>query len=278
MAETPERVKTRSQLVEEAISAALERDWKTALDLNQEIVSRFGVDEETHNRLGKVHTELGNMDQALTDYRATLELNPLNTIARKNVNRLEALIEDKADLPKASSAVDPSLFVEEMGKTTVATVILDKGADAALIAPGDQVKLVAAGDTLRVETSTGKRLGHVEAKLARRVVKFIEGGNEYTAAVAASDTRGFQIIIRETKQAPQFAGVPSFPVRKGPEFRAHTRDSLLREAEVAGGAEEAEDSDAVDGEDDLEGMHAVEPGEEDAADLADDDSRADNSY
>ena len=143
MAEIPERVKTRGQLVEEAISAALDRDWKTALDLNQEIVSRFGVDEETHNRLGKVHTELGKMDEALSDYRATLELNPLNTIARKNVNRLEALIEDKTDLPKASSAVDPTLFVEEMGKTAVATVVLDKGVDAALVAPGDQVKLVA---------------------------------------------------------------------------------------------------------------------------------------
>ena len=135
-----------------------------------------------------------------------------------------------------------------------------------------------AGDTLQVETSTAKRLGHVEAKLARRVLKFIEGGNEYTAAVAASDTKGFQIIIRETKQAPQFAGVPSFPVRKGQEFRAHARDSLLRDADVAGGGEEVEDGDAVDADEDLEGMHAVEPGEEDAADLADDDSRADDSY
>jgi hypothetical protein len=67
VAEIPERVKTRGQLVEEAISAALDRDWKTALDLNQEIVSRFGVDEETHNRLGKLHTELGKMDEALSD-------------------------------------------------------------------------------------------------------------------------------------------------------------------------------------------------------------------
>ncbi len=278
MAEIPERVKTRGQLVEEAISAALDRDWKTALDLNQEIVSRFGVDEETHNRLGKLHTEAGKMDEALSDYRATLELNPLNTIARKNVNRLEALIEDKTDLPKASSAVDPSLFVEEMGKTAVATVVLDKGADAALIAPGDQVELVAAGDTLNVETTTGKKLGHVEAKLARRVLKFIAGGNEYTAAVTTSDNRSVHIIIRETRQAAQFAGVPSFPVRKGQEFRAHARDSLLRDSEAEGVAGDDETDTAAEADEDLEGMHAVEPGEEDAAGPADEDGRAEDNY
>ncbi|HEV3235091.1 MAG TPA: tetratricopeptide repeat protein [Candidatus Dormibacteraeota bacterium] len=279
MAEIPERVKTRSQLVEEAISAALERDWKNALELNQEIVSRFGVDEETHNRLGKVYTELGKMDDALSAYKATLELNPLNTIALKNVNRLETLMEEKTDLPKGGSAVDVGLFVEETGKTAVANVVLDKGAGAGVVSAGDQVKLVPAGDALNVETSTGTRLGHVEAKLARRVLKFIEGGNEYTAAVATSDGKALRIIIRETKQAAQFAGVPSFPVRKGQEFRAHARDSLLRDADSEAGLEDGDDEDAgAEGDEDLEGMHPVEPGMEDAADLADEDSRAEDNY
>jgi Flp pilus assembly protein TadD len=89
LAEVPERVKTRTELVEEAINAALDRNWKLALELNQEIAERYGVDEETHNRLGKAYTELGKLDDALSAYRATLELNPLNAIAIKNVNRLE---------------------------------------------------------------------------------------------------------------------------------------------------------------------------------------------
>ena len=104
MADVPERVKTRTELVEEAINAALDRKWKDALEINQEIAERYGVDEETHNRLGKAHTELGNLDDALTAYRATLELNPLNGIAIKNVSRLEGLIGDQADLPKGQLA------------------------------------------------------------------------------------------------------------------------------------------------------------------------------
>ena len=271
MAEVPERTKTRTQLVEEAINGALDRSWQTALELNQEIAERFGVDEETHNRLGKAYTELGKLDDALTAYRATLELNPLNAIAIKNVNRLEALIEEKADLPKGQAAVDINLFVEEMGKSALANVVLEKGFDPALVAPGDQVELVAAGDTLKVVSSARKTIGSVEPKLARRVLKFMAGGNKYAAVVATGEEASLRIIIRETYQAAEFAGQPSFPASKSQEFRAYAKDSLLRDVETDDLADEDGDERRAGGaeDEDLEGMHAVVPGDEDAADLAD---------
>ena len=271
MADVPERVKTRTELVEEAINAALDRSWQTALELNQEIAERFGVDEETHNRLGKAYTELGKLDDALTAYRATLELNPLNAIAIKNVNRLEALIEEKADMPKGQAAVDVNLFVEEMGKSALANVILEHGFDPALVAPGDQVELVDAGDSLKVHSSSGKPIGRVESKLARRVLKFMAGGNKYTAVVATGEETSLRIIIRETYQAAEFAGMPSFPASKSQEFRAYAKDSLLRDVESDDPVSDGGDEDAgaeVDDED-LEGMHPVEPGLEDAAEDAD---------
>jgi tetratricopeptide (TPR) repeat protein len=271
LAEVPERTKTRTQLVEEAINGALDRSWQTALELNQEIAERFGVDEETHNRLGKAYTELGKLDDALTAYRATLELNPLNAIAIKNVNRLEALIEEKADLPKGQAAVDINLFVEEMGKSALANVVLEKGFDPALVAPGDQVELVAAGDTLKVVSSARKTIGSVEPKLARRVLKFMAGGNKYAAVVATGEEASLRIIIRETYQAAEFAGQPSFPASKSQEFRAYAKDSLLRDVETDDLAGEDGDERRAGGaeDEDLEGMHAVVPGDEDAADLAD---------
>jgi tetratricopeptide (TPR) repeat protein len=273
LAEVPERTKTRTQLVEEAINAALDRSWETALELNQEIAERFGVDEETHNRLGKAYTELGKLDDALTAYRATLELNPLNAIAIKNVNRLEALIEEKADLPKGQAAVDINLFVEEMGKSALANVVLDKGFDPALVAPGDQVELVAAGDSLEVVSPAGKPVGTVEPKLARRVLKFMAGGNRYAAVVATGEEASLRIIIRETYQAADFAGQPSFPASKSQEFRAYAKDSLLRDVETEDVAPDEGEEGGVGGaeDEDLEGMHAVEPGDDDAADLADED-------
>ena len=277
MADAPERVKTRTQLVEDALNSALGGEWQDALDTNQAILERFGVDEETHNRTGKALTELGRLDEALAQYRATLELNPLNGIAIKQTNRIEELMRQSAELPKAQSAVDVNLFVEETGKTALAHVTLESGFDAALLAPGDQVELTPLKDTLAVKLSDGSIAGHVEAKLARRVLKFIAGGNQYTAAVATADGNGVRVIIKETYQAPEFAGVPSFPVRKTQEFRAYAKDSLLRDTESDDLGDDGEDGTAEDGDDDLEGMHAVEPGMEDA-DLSDDDSRSDDNY
>jgi tetratricopeptide (TPR) repeat protein len=273
LAEVPERTKTRTQLVEEAINAALDRSWDTALELNREIAERFGVDEETHNRLGKAHTELGKLDDALTAYRATLEINPLNAIAIKNVNRLEALMEEKADLPKGQAAVDINLFVEEMGKSALANVLLEKGFDPARVAPGDQVELIADGDALKVLSPAGKMIGTVEPKLARRVLKFMAGGNKYAAVVATGEEASLRVIIREIYQAAEFAGQPSFPASKSHEFRAYAKDSLLRDVDTDDlSGEESEEGAAGGAEDeDLEGMHAVEPGDDDAADLADED-------
>ena len=76
-----ERVKPRSLYVEEAIQAALESRWSEALAINQALLERHGVDEDTHNRLGKALTELGRLDEALEAYSSSLQINPMNLIA-----------------------------------------------------------------------------------------------------------------------------------------------------------------------------------------------------
>ena len=265
---------TRTQLVEEALTAALSGDWKTALELNQEVLERFGADEETNNRTGKALTELGRFDEAVALYRSTLEMNPLNGIAIKQVGRIEELMQQKAAAPKAQAALDVNLFVEEMGKTAQAHVVMEPKFDAAILAPGDQVELVAEKDMLLVRTADAAVVGHVEAKLARRVLKFIAGGNQYTAAVATSDDKDVRIIIKETYQAPAFAGVPSFPVRKTTEFRSYSKDSVLRDGDADDVVDGDDDGDGSD--DELDGLHPVEPGAEDAD--GDDDSDSDDNY
>jgi len=275
LAEVPERVKTRTELVEDALNAALSGDWQTAFELNHEVVERFGADEETNNRTGKALTELGRLDEAVAQYRSTLELNPLNGIAIKQVGRIEELMQQKADLPKAQAAVDVNLFVEEMGKTALAHVVLEAKFDAAILAPGDQVELVAQKDLLLVKTADGVTAGHVEAKLARRVIKFMAGGNQYTAAVATSDDKDVRIIIKETHQAAAFVGVPSFPVRKTSEFRSYTKDSVLRDGDIDDPLDDGDDADGG-GDDELDGLHPVEPGED--ADAGDEDSDSDDNY
>jgi hypothetical protein len=83
------------------------------------------------------------------------------------------------------------------------------------------------------------------------------------------------VIIRETHQAAEFAGMPSFPASKSQEFRAYAKDSLLRDVETDDlSAEEGDDESVVVDDEDLEGMHPVDPGMEDAADSDEDDTES----
>jgi tetratricopeptide (TPR) repeat protein len=279
LAEFAERTKPRAQFVEEAIELALASKWAEAVQLNRSMVDRFGPDEDTLNRLGKAYSELGQIDEAVEAYEGTLKLNPVNPIAQKNISRLQSVRDGKAALPGARVKVDVDAFIEETGKTTLTALYMhaDAGGDpCSKVHGGDPVKLIQDGDTLNVESIRGVSLGHLEPGLGRRLIKFINGGNKYSGAVATCDASGIKIIIRETYQDPKFFGKPSFPIKKGrEEFRPYAKESLISRTTEIEDEEELEE-----GGDELDGMHTVDSGEEEPIDLgdADEDTRKEDVY
>jgi tetratricopeptide (TPR) repeat protein len=261
-----EHLKPRSQYVDDAIRLAMESKWEEAVDVNRTIVDNFGPDDQTHNRLGKALTELGRLEEAREHYDMSLKLNPYNTVAKKNRAKLEVLIHHKDDIKSGAAKVDLNLFVEEMGKTVISG--LEAVADPDLcdkVVAGDVAELRIEGDGIAVETVRGVRLGQLEAKLARRIIKFMQGGNRYQAGVTSCDDSQIRVIIRETYQDPKFAGKPSFPMRQKRDvaFRPYAREALIqRDVEVYTGEDEDEEDIAhatveMDLEED-EGMHEVE--------------------
>src|SRR5262249_29004352 len=125
------------------------------------------------------------------------------------------------------------------------------------------------------ETSRGVRVGQLEPKLARRLIKFMRGGNRYQAGVTSVDGSTVRFIVRETYQDPRFAGKPSFPMRRKREveFRPYTKESLLSRGGAETFTEEEDEVETVAEEsasDDMEeGMHAVED-EGEAIDFSED--------
>lgn len=254
MAEFAERVKPRAQYVDEAIELALANKWAEAVQLNRSIIDRFGPDEDSLNRLGKAYTELGQLDDAVDAYQGALKLNPVNPIAQKNIAKLQAL-RGGQPVPTSKAKVDVDAFIEETGKTAITALHVHTDGDpCSKVSGGDPVRLTANGDTMNVETARGVYLGHLEHALGRRLIKFVEGGNRYSGAVATCDGGAIKIIIRETYQDPKFFGRPSFPIKKGrEEFRPYAKESLIARADVEEAEEETEEP-----SDELEGMHTVE--------------------
>jgi hypothetical protein len=274
--DTTEHLKPRSQYAEDAVQLAIQGKWDEAVKLNKFIIDSFGADEETQNRLGKALSELGKLKEAKASYEAALKLNPMNSIAKKNAARINALLHQKEGLRVGGTKVDLNLFVEEMGKTVITTIESPTSADiSSKVAAGDVAELKIDGDGIVAETSRGVRLGALEAKLARRLIKFMRGGNRYQAGVTSVDVSAVKLIVRETYQDPRFAGKPSFPMRRKREveFRPYAKESLLaRDVEVFAVDEEEGETLAEEppGEEDIEeGMHAVED-EGEALDFSED--------
>lgn len=276
MAEFAERIKPRAQYVDEAIELALQSKWAEAVQVNRGIMDRFGPDEDTLNRLGKAYTELGQLDDAMDAYKSTLKMNPVNPIAQKNLAKLQAL-RGVQPVPTSKAKVDVDAFIEETGKTALTALhVHTEGDPCSKVSGGDPVKLIVAEDTMNVETARGVSLGHLEHALGRRLIKFLEGGNRYSGAVATCEGGAVKIIVRETYQDPKFFGRPSFPIKKGrDEFRPYAKESLInRSADT----EEAEE-DGEEPAEELDGMHTVESAEDevDVPDV-DEDTRKEDVY
>jgi tetratricopeptide (TPR) repeat protein len=262
--ETGEHVKPRSQYADESVQLAIAGKWDEAAKLNRFIIESFGADEETQNRLGKALSELGKLKDAKAAYEAALKLNPMNSIAKKNAARINTLLHQKEGLKVGGTRVDLNLFVEEMGKTIITALEGASGDICSKVAAGDVAELRIDGDGIVAETSRGLKLGQLEAKLARRLIKFMRGGNRYQGGVTSCDANTVKLIVRETYQDPKFVGKPSFAMRRKREveFRPYTKESLLsRGSGVEVFTEDDEEEALVEtpAADDLEeGMHAVE--------------------
>jgi Tetratricopeptide repeat len=281
--ETSEHLKPRSQYADDAVQLAIAGKWDEAVKLNKFIVENLGADEETQNRLGKALSELGKLKEAKQSYEAALKLNPMNSIAKKNAARINVLLHQKEGLKVGGTRVDLNLFVEEMGKTIITPLEGTTGTDiCSKVAAGDVAELKVDRDGIVAETSRGVRLGLLEAKLARRLIKFMRGGNRYQAGVTACEGNTVKLIVRETYQDPHFAGKPSFPMRRKREveFRPYTKESLInREVEVfTEDEDEPLTADAPVTDEMEEGMHAVEDDAEpvDFSDEAEDDADGDD--
>ena len=232
-----ERARLRRILPERAIALAMQNRWREAADVNRTLLKLDPNDADAHNRLGKALLELGQYREAYEAYQKAVELSPTNMIAQKNLQRLAPLIQQGAAVTPARPAhataaepIRPQTFIEETGKTGLTPLInIASGPTLLTLTAGDRLELRVDEGILAVYTETGVYLGQVEPRLGHRLVKFIAGGNRYSAAVTSVSEKGLTIIIREVYQAPGMQGRPSFPAKAVPaSLRAYAREGASR--------------------------------------------------
>jgi hypothetical protein len=242
--QTGEGTRLKRQRTEQAIHLALQSRWQEAAAINRAIISIFPSDVDAYNRLGKALMEMGECEDARRAYEKALELDPGNSIARRNLERLDVRKSLAAARGECSRHIDPALFIAQTGKTGIATLRGVAGETRAGLTAGDSVNLRAQGNTIAVETAGGEPLGEIDPKLGLRLSRLIEGGNLYVAAIASLSDGEVRVIIREVYQHPSQQGRPSFPAA-GDTYRPYVKERLVRhdgdEEDSPGELDEGED-------------------------------------
>jgi tetratricopeptide (TPR) repeat protein len=244
-----EQVRLRRQRSKQAISLAMQGRWREAVAANQEIITSFPHDVDAYNRLGRAYIELGEFERAKEAYQRAIEFDPYNVIAQKNLRRLPYLGE--AGSVAGSDRAEPQHFIEETGKAGVVSLYrLAQPEVLARMAAGNKVYMKVDGSVLTVANARGEYLGQVEPRHAQRLIKLMEGGNQYSTAIVSAAEDRVLVIIREEYQDPSQAGLLSFPPKGGESLRPYLSDKMLRrelesieaeEPEAEGGGENNQD-------------------------------------
>jgi tetratricopeptide (TPR) repeat protein len=245
-----DKARLRRKASQEAIALAMQSRWQEAVTVNQSIIELLPTDIDAYNRLGRAYMELGEFAKAKDAYGHTIELDPYNSIAQRNLQRLSLLPDSQISVKEERREASPDLFIGEMGKAGVVNLKdLAPKEVLAKMAAGNQVYLKVRGRQLVVENEQAEYLGLVEPPHGFRLARLIEGGNKYAVAIVNIDNNNARVIIRETFQHPSQVGRLSFPVKAVEGFQPHVKDTLLRHEAVEEEAlEEGEYAELDEGE------------------------------
>ena len=194
-----------STLINQAIQTALTGNWQGAIDLNQEILKETPDDINTLNRLGYAMLSLGNIAEAKKVYEKVLSLDMKNPIAQRNLKRLGSNNKLKSHTPLNN------LFIEETGKTKVIELV--NIADKKILSnlrSGEKVSIKIKRNKIFALDQDENFLGMLPDDICKRLIEFINGGNEYSAYAWSIAENKISIFIKETKRVKKYLNQPSF--------------------------------------------------------------------
>lgn len=193
-------------LQKQAIEHAKKGEWEQAVEKNKEILSLLPADIPALNRLGFCYIQLQNVKEAKKTYQQVLEIDRLNSVAKKYLTQL-----DKKGVVKVKNIASVRDFIEEPGKSRV--VLLDRlsGAESLNHLPvASALVLKLKGRFITVNTEEGEYIGSLPEDISFHLASLMKTGNEYVCVLRSASKHECSVFIRETYRSPQNQNVPSF--------------------------------------------------------------------
>lgn len=191
-------------LANQAIQAATKGDWHTAITLNQQIITRNPQDTATLNRLGRAYTATGQLDHARSTYQQVLNQDPLNSIAQKNLEKLNLLKQTKepqSDPSLHKTVADQELFIKRPGVTKLVTLVNLGAAEVlAALSCGDLIDLHFSKRTVAAHDHMHRHIGRLPDDMAFRLNQLFKLGYQFSACIKEANATKVQVMIQETSR------------------------------------------------------------------------------
>ncbi len=201
-------------LEQHAVDAAINSDWDDAVGLNKKIILRDKSNLKAYLRLGFAYIQTRDFDEAEKVYKKALKLQPKNSLASDNLDRIRVLKSrsGKKVVGKRELRLDPGMFLETPGKTkSVSLVTLGQKSTLAHLHVGQSVVLKAKKRKTEIRTENSEYVGSLPDDLSHSLYIFISGGNEYSAYIKDVSMNRVVVFIREEKKVKKFQKYLSFP-------------------------------------------------------------------
>lgn len=213
--------------ISSAIEAALESNWKKAIEINKLILKEQPKDVDALNRLGFAYLKCGNFKKSKISFEKALKIDPFNPIASKNLKKLKGT--NNRVINNNNHKISPNVFLEEPGITkTVSLVNLANKSILSFLHCGQAVNLIPKKNKIEVRSEDNIYLGVLPDDLSYRLRKLIRLGNLYCAFIKAIDEQELVIIVREVKRGKKVKDA-SFLIKLLPDYHTSIRSELLEE-------------------------------------------------
>lgn len=196
-------------LSQSAIKASVNKDWKQAIEVNEQILETYPEDIPTLNRLGIAYSMIGKHKHSADTFKKVITIDPNNQIAKNNLDRLKA--------NKEGGLINPYLqnvsFIEEPGKSKVIPLVsAGEPRVFSSLNIGEPVELGTSKHKIKVSTQEGIFVGYLPDNISHRLMQLIKSGYKYKTFMKSVNFRSPFVFIQETHSSKKLHGLPSFPL------------------------------------------------------------------
>lgn len=204
-----------AKLHEQANDAAIVGDFILAIKLNQDIIRETPHDADAYLRLGFAYLQTGDFMSSKQAYRQALKIEPMNQIARNNLDKIKILEKD-TDPSSASDgpahSVNPNLFLNVLGKTKEVTLVNIGQADVlAKLKIGELVEFKIKKRRVEVRDANNEYVGALPDDISKRLIFFLEADSSFLVYIKAASKNYVDIFIKEEKKGAKVRGFATFP-------------------------------------------------------------------